>query len=292
MKIFYKSGKKSLAREFAKPTDEVEVEDVVCDGISPLTENGDVVAVQVVLKVVQRGRPKGSTNKARDDREKATDQAYIDIATEYQILKGKALRKCKKLPNRCLEDLIERVEIEYNLKKGTINPYTIKSRVRRNNLTGQAHQKTSPLHFIEPFIVQWCLAMAKCGSALNRQHVIDLACDLIKGTKAEQDMIEFKRQRGFIVKEEDRLLGVTWYQSFMRRHSDTLRRGRCVPKDVNRHTWCTKEHFSDVYDHVYDELVTAGIAEKLEEEVMYNKNGELTTDVSTVKIRVFVLLTV
>jgi hypothetical protein len=138
------------------------------------------------------------------------------------------------------------------------------------------------LHEIEPLLVEWCIAMAQCGQALNRFDVIDLASDLIKGTSSEKKMIEYKRKRGFEVNEGETVLGVTWYQSFMKRHGDELKRGKCIPKDINRHTWCTLETFTDMYAKVYEAFVKAGIAEKLEEDIMYDKEGNITTDVSQI----------
>jgi hypothetical protein len=149
----------------------------------------------------------------------------------YLEKKG-ATSKRQKIPDGWLATAIETVEEEYGIEKGTINPYTIMSRARRNNVTGFAPQKNSPLHEIEPFLVEWCIAMAQCGQALKRNDVIDLASDLIKGTQSEKNMIEYKRKRGFEANEGGTVLGVTWYQSFMRCHGDELKRGKCIPKDI------------------------------------------------------------
>jgi hypothetical protein len=66
----------------------------------------------------------------------------------------------------------------------------------------------------------------------------------------------------------------------MRRHADELKSKKCKIKDIKRHTWCTYEHFSNMYDGAYEGMVEAGVAVKLEEEVMYDKFGEITTDKS------------
>jgi hypothetical protein len=54
------------------------------------------------------------------------------------------------------------------------------------------------------------------------------------------------------------------------------------PKDINHHTWCTLETFTDMYAKVYKAFVKAGIAEKLEQDIMYDKEGNITTDVSQI----------
>jgi hypothetical protein len=75
------------------------------------------------------------------------------------------------------------------------------------------------------------------------------------------------------------IIGGSWYRAFMQRHEDSIRVGRCNVKDNNRRTWCTVEHFTEMYDGVYDSMVTAGIAEKLDEDRMYDINGIETDNV-------------
>jgi hypothetical protein len=76
------------------------------------------------------------------------------------------------------------------------------------------------------------------------------------------------------------MLVKSWYQGFMRRNSDTLKRGRCRVLDTNHHTWCTYENFERMFEGVYAAMVEAGIAEKVEEKVMYDDRGQITNDVS------------
>jgi hypothetical protein len=82
--------------------------------------------------------------------------------------------------------------------------------------------------------------MAKAGSVLNSLHDIDLACNLIQGTTCIRDMIEFKINRGFKIKDGKPVLSVTWYQQFMKQHAHTLKQGQCIPK-VQKNTFrgCT-----------------------------------------------------
>jgi hypothetical protein len=74
------------------------------------------------------------------------------------------------------------------------------------------------------------------------------------------------------------LVGISWYRIFMNKHCSFLRRGRCCPRDINRYSLCTYDIFSNMYDGVYASMVNAGIAVELEEEIMYNKFGELTNN--------------
>jgi hypothetical protein len=62
----------------------------------------------------------------------------------------------------------------------------------------------------------------------------------------------------------------------MSRNSDELKRRKCEVKgkEINRNTWCTYKNYSNMYTGMYEAMVEAGVAEKLETEIMYDKNGE------------------
>ena len=64
----------------------------------------------------------------------------------------------------------------------------------------------------------------------------------------------------------------------MKRNEEHIKRGRCKVRDQKRLTWCTKDNFSCMYDSVYDKMVTAGVAEKVDHDLMYDKDGNETSD--------------
>jgi hypothetical protein len=65
---------------------------------------------------------------------------------------------------------------------------------------------------------------------------------------------------------------------FLKRNKDVVRTKRCKVQDCKRHTWCTYSNFSQMYDDVYDRMVEAGVAIKLDEEAMLNKEGNIVTN--------------
>jgi hypothetical protein len=105
-----------------------------------------------------------------------------------------------------------------------------------------------------------------------------LATELIKGTKYEDNLKKFKDRRNIQEPCERSRLSNGWYRGFMSRNSETLKRRKCKVKDSNCHTWCTYKNFSNMYTGVYEAMVEAGVAEKLETEIMFDKNGEETQD--------------
>jgi hypothetical protein len=48
--------------------------------------------------------------------------------------------------------------------------------------------------------------------------------------------------------------------------------------DRNRSTYCTQENFANMYESVYEKMVEAGVAVKFKEEMMFDKEGNITDD--------------
>jgi hypothetical protein len=98
--------------------------------------------------------------------------------------------------------------------------------------------------------------MVKCGQALTRPDVIELANELILDTDYATAVIEFKKKRKFRVDQTDKqLVGKTWYKGFMKRNADTLKRGCCCVMDANRHSWCMYKNLERMYEGVYSAMV-------------------------------------
>jgi hypothetical protein len=81
-----------------------------------------------------------------------------------------------------------------------------------------------------------------------------------------------------ITYDEDNLVGEGWYQGFMKRKSDVVRTKQCKVQDCKRYTWCTYNNFFQMYNDVYKRMVEAGVAKRLDEEVMLDKEGNIVTN--------------
>jgi hypothetical protein len=64
----------------------------------------------------------------------------------------------------------------------------------------------------------------------------------------------------------------------MRRNNTILKRCKGRVRDVNRHNWCTYDNFSLMYDNVYDAMVEAKVAVKLDQPVVFDKYGNEVSD--------------
>jgi hypothetical protein len=185
-----------LASEVQLPMNDVDVPPKQVDEISPLTE-----CTTDDLRDTNGNNPSNvriSKRKANENKKKylqLVSDCITKVATE--LLEEKNSNKSsgsKKLPRKSLQNIIDRTEAEYCLVPGTIKPNTIRSRLRRNNVTGIHKQRTPVLKVLEPLIVAWCTKMAQIGMSMERENVIELVNDLIKDTDFETQFVEYKRK--------------------------------------------------------------------------------------------------
>jgi hypothetical protein len=194
------------------------------------------------------GRPKGSKASEKERVTKAKKLAMTKAARLCLHEKQTAERANTIVAPGKYKEIIKLVEEQEDIESGSISISAIRSRLLRNNITGFRPQNTSPLEEIEPIIVQYCLKLARIRAPLTRESVILLVESLIENGVYADRMME--------------------------RNKDTIRRQRGRVVDIKRHTWCTFDHFSDMYDANYSRMVECGIAVELENEVYMDKQGK------------------
>jgi hypothetical protein len=79
--------------------------------------------------------------------------------------------------------------------KSSINVKTVLNCIKRGNPTAVAPQRLSPISEVEPFLLQWILLLAEMGNALTKKGIIELANDIIKGTRHAKKPSEFKKRQ-------------------------------------------------------------------------------------------------
>jgi hypothetical protein len=227
------------------------------------------------------GRPKGSTKKTKraftENEQKALKMAS-DMLLEAKVQAEANGKKCAK---GTLKNIIAYVEELHLLPQGTINPDTVYTRVKSGNHEGIHSQRISPVDPVEPLLVDWICRMSRMGEAFSKYEIMDLADEIIRYTEYAEDLIEFCDKRGItkdMENSEERLLGNRWYVNFLKRHDEELKRGKCRIQDNKRRTWCTIENFLNMYECIYESMVECGVAVKLDEEKMFDKNGNITED--------------
>jgi hypothetical protein len=120
---------------------------------------------------------------------------------------------------------------------------------------------------------------------LNKDQIISLAKDVIHRTSIADDLAKFKTARKIkdiyhhsSNNQQRVIVGDGWYNNFMKRNKDKIKRQRLKVKDRQRLTYCTYPNFKIMYETVYEDMVKCGIAKKLERDVLVNLDGEIVTD--------------
>jgi hypothetical protein len=250
--------------------------------ISDLTKstiNTDEAVVEIEKPKRKGGRPKGSTDENDRLHDIAIAKALTIAATKCFEAKQKALESGEgKVKEGTYKQLIAETELECGLEPGDVKFETVRSRVMAKNPSGTALQCVSPLYMIEPLLSDFVVQLARLGEAQTKYEIFDLANDLIKKTVHASAYIEFCEKRQIYKNWEESIVGERWYRNFMKRYEHKIKRARCRVQDNNRRSYCTYENFCNMYDCVYNNMVEAGVAIKHEEEVMFDKNGHITTD--------------
>jgi hypothetical protein len=257
--------------EFSEEEEEEEIQ--ILDST---TTEGEITTATVVTKR-KGGRPKDSSQGAKDDREARRKQALTVAATRCLAAKNLA----KKNKQRAVEaglyrQIVKDTAIEYRVPLKKISYQTIKSRVFANNPQGISYQKMSPLFLIEPMLSDILVLLARIGEAQTKYQVFDFANDLIRKTVHQDAYVRFCEARQITKEWEKSIVGERWYRNFMNRFAHKIKRSKFKVQDNNRRTYCTLDNFSNMYDAVYENMVEAGVANRLDNEVMFDKEGNIT----------------
>jgi hypothetical protein len=218
------------------------------------------------------GHPLGSTNiKAKQD-------LIARCITEAAVALDEGHQKCfesgrKRVQNGTLDTIIKEIEEKNQMEKGTINRETVKSRVTQGNLECTHPLRISLLFLIGHVIVEYYILLSRMGSALLKD-VMELTNDLIKGTIHARKLKAYSSKRG-LTYDEDNLVGEGWYRGILKQNAEFIKIQWCKVQDCKRHTYCTYNNISLMYDYVYDRMVEAGVANKLDEPVMLDKDGNI-----------------
>jgi hypothetical protein len=258
---------------------DVNVVDSQDSAISPLTEPEERTTFPIE-------RPKKNSKKRALEEEKVLKSNLTTLASErFKGKRDEAARNGKYVEKNCLRNIIQEIEAAHELPENTLKHATIRRRVLVNNTSGKQH--ASPLEDIEELVVNMAIMRSQMGEPFNKQTLIAFTTDLIANTYHADNLIAFKKQRLLMDQEKDLsdekvIPGARWYQGFMKRNKHRIRTEKLLITDVNRNSYVTKEYFKDMYNKVYAEMVTAGVAVELEHEVMLDKNGNEVDDESKI----------
>ena len=121
----------------------------------------------------------------------------------------------------------------------------------------------SPMAKVEDKLVGLIIQMARIRHPLTPSSCLQLANDFISGTQTEKNVIDFKTKYCFNEsKDGERLLGRGYFKGFKKRNAHRIVSKRGQKYEMDRDNWTTFRNFSNMYDHVIEEMYDAGVAEK------------------------------
>jgi hypothetical protein len=109
------------------------------------------------------GRPTGTSNVAKRVKME-TMKIAVTEATQMYASEVEKTEACgaKSVASGTLTSIMSRMEQKYDLE-----PVTIHKRILRDNHTGKANQRQSPLANVEPLLVEYCNRLFKIGAPLT-----------------------------------------------------------------------------------------------------------------------------
>ena len=133
----------------------------------------------------------------------------------------------------------------------------------------------SPLHQIEPYIVEILISYSKLRLSPNPHECIALINSLIENTDHQKKLISWKKKHSYFGCEEDLgKIGLGYFNLFMKRHADKLTSKRGHKYELDRSNWTTYQNFKQMYNNICDALLDCKIAVLFDQSVWMNKEGQ------------------
>jgi hypothetical protein len=137
---------------------------------------------------------------------------------------------------------------------------------------------------VEPYLVQLIIQFSNMRIPISCAQGLELANSLISGTEVEKKLIEWKSNNCYAYKhasvsgDENKKLGLGYWRSFLRRNEHLIRTKKAVKFDNKHAEWCTYDNIQEMYDEIYQNLCSAGLACKHPEPLWRDENGEVVEE--------------
>ncbi len=135
---------------------------------------------------------------------------------------------------------------------------------------------------IEPYLVEMIRELEKMRVPISSRQGLALANSIISGTAYEKQVLEWKENHCVSSKnnpeQQPMVLGKGYWSGFMKRNKDLVKAKKGVKFDSKRADWCTYQNFELMYNEVYEAMVEAGIASKLDTPTWFDKSGNIVEE--------------
>ena len=270
LNCFYQRFKRSLD-EVSQSVKKQPCEEIYTSSVHhSMSDLSDTNTEKVTVR--SAGRPTGSTMIEKRNRIENIVQMKNDITAEYVKVKNKegTLKKGQ------LEEIIKRHKKKRKLEEVDIPSSTIRQRVLRNKTVVLNHHRgghSSPLESLDDTIVDIVLMMARICQCLTPSSGLALVNSMIDGQPIQQDLIAWKKK--YCISDASGTVGKSYWRAFMNRNRHRLVSNRGQKYALDRQNWTTCVNFKNTYDHTLEEMITAGVAVKLEVPTWQDRYGNI-----------------
>ena len=239
------------------------------------------------------GRPIGYTNESKLHQKKCAFAAKNELVLLYKQARKIKKEHFPKHRNITLKYIYQGI-LDYIKKKRNLPPsFNVSYETIRTRLKG-GHQellewdarngKGSPLKAVEPMFVELFIGLAKCRQCIGPGRGLQLINALIKGTIHQKKLIEFKNLNPtYQDSNYEGVAQIRYWRNFLERHGDKITMKKGKKYSLDRANWTHYQHFQAMYDHIEEELVSAGLATKLPEPIWVDCNGNEVADETKAK---------
>jgi hypothetical protein len=165
-------------------------------------------------------------------------------------------------------------DIEFNIPKQTRY-----SRIWCGNLSPSHPGPCSPLIQAEKYFVMVLNGLEEMNMPLFPNESIALINLLIESTDLQKKLIDFQMKNCSITKRNNfGKVSRGYFQNFLERNKDVIESSSPRGIEDCRDKWCNYYNMSLMYNRVYNGMVGAGVAKKLDIPVFYDREGNMLSD--------------
>jgi hypothetical protein len=237
------------------------------------------------VNVCKGGRPLGSTKKHAVHVQQCINMAKVEICELYQqeMQVHKEFVHRSRTSNLVFKNIVERVKLNRKLPSHfTFSYSTAMDQIRNSTQLDQSGLpigRLSPLRGIEETLIQFLIILGKIGSPVSKGQGIRLVNELIEGTVHQKRLIEYKKQKNFNPSNEELgQIGEKYWYRFLHKYEHRIvsKKGRRF--ELDRSKWTRYKNFKDMYENVEEEMISAGIAERLNTPIYMDAKGNCASN--------------
>ena len=228
-----------------------------------------------------RGRPKGTTNKAKSDLKDLRTQLMDEVTVNFAELHKNKADKDSRLPKGTLKEMIKEKSKKLQVPdsvSSSISERTIRNRLEKNrkSLCPKHRGTPSPMAAIDQLVLPIVKGMARMMQPMKPPEVVALANSLIDGTVHQLHLIEWKKTHTKHQSHDQQgQVGMGWFHGFMQRHEDEVVTAKGRRFGANRSEWMHPQYLDRMFDAIYTIWCDAGVARKLVDMVAYDIEGNM-----------------